>query len=79
MKSVLEINISPVKSLGLVNAGTVHVGTSGIMEDRRLFLLDNRDRLVTQREMGRLTRVALRSKDGWNSESRWQPSCGAAM
>ena len=57
MKSVLEINISPVKSLGLLNPGTVHVGTSGIMEDRRLFLLDNRDRLVTQREMGRLTRV----------------------
>ena len=46
MKSVLEINISPVKSLGLLNPGTVHVGTSGIMEDRRLFLLDNRDRLA---------------------------------
>ncbi len=57
MKSVLEINISPVKSLGLVNVGTVHVGMSGIMEDRRLFLLDNRDRLVTQREVGRLTQV----------------------
>ena len=57
MKSIQEINISPVKSLGLVNAGVVHVGMSGIVEDRRLFLIDNRDRLVTQREVGWLTKV----------------------
>ena len=57
MKSVQEINISPVKSLGLSSVGVVHVGMSGIVEDRRLFLIDNRDRLVTQREVGRLTQV----------------------
>ena len=57
MKSVQEINISPVKSLGLSSVGVVHIGMSGIVEDRRLFLIDNRDRLVTQREVGRLTQV----------------------
>ena len=60
MKSVQEINISPVKSLGLANATVVHVGMSGIVEDRRLFLLDNRDRLVTQREVGLLTQVTAK-------------------
>ena len=67
MKSVQEINISPVKSLGLVNAGAVHVGMSGIVQDRRLFLIDNRDRLVTQREVGRLVQV----KADYRSDPDW--------
>ena len=67
MKAVQEINISPVKSLGLVNAAEVHVGMSGIVEDRRLCLIDNRDRLVTQREVGRLTQV----KADYRSDSDW--------
>jgi len=57
MKSVQEINISPVKSFGLSSVGIVHVRMRGIVEDRRLFLIDNHDRLVTQREVGRLTQV----------------------
>ena len=47
MKSVLEINISPVKYLGLINPGTVHFGPAGIMETRRPFLVASRDSLVT--------------------------------
>jgi len=57
MKLVQEINVSPVKSFGLAKADVVHVGMSGIAEDRRLFLIDNRDRLVTQRDVGRLTQL----------------------
>jgi len=57
MKLIQEINVSPVKSFGLAKADVVNVGMSGIEEDRRLFLIDNRDRLVTQRDVGRLTQL----------------------
>lgn len=57
MKSVESIHISPVKSLGLTSPGSVHVGMNGIVEDRRLFLINNRGRLLTQREVGRLVQI----------------------
>ena len=57
MKTVEAIHISPVKSLGLANPGDVRVSMSGIVEDRRLFLINSRGRVVTQREVGRLVQI----------------------
>ncbi len=56
-KSVQAIHIAPVKSLGLVQPATVHVGPAGIEEDRRFFLVDQRGAVLTQRQVGALTLV----------------------
>ncbi len=51
------IYISPVKSLALRSLQHAHLGANGILEDRRFFLVSDRDRLVTQREVASLTQV----------------------
>ena len=54
---VEAIYISPVKSLALLAAQRVTLGKHGIVEDRRFFLVNDRARLVTQREVAPLTQV----------------------
>jgi hypothetical protein len=54
---VEAIYISPVKSLALLPVRRAHLGRHGIAEDRRFFLISDRDRLITQREYGNLVRV----------------------
>ncbi|MFQ6026611.1 MAG: MOSC domain-containing protein [Dehalococcoidia bacterium] len=84
MKSVAAIYTSPVKSLGLVQSQEVHVASSGIVEDRRLYLIDQQNRLLTQRQAGRLVQVQaeysadpewlrLRFPDGTMLEDPWEP------
>ena len=51
------INIAPVKSLGLSHPTTVNVGKSGIVEDRRFHVIDERGRLMTQRQIARMVQV----------------------
>lgn len=55
--SLKAINIAPVKSLGLSHPTTVNVGTSGIVEDRRFHVIDERGRLMTQRQIARMVQV----------------------
>lgn len=57
MITVSAIHIAPVKSLGLLHPNTVRVGTEGIVEDRRFYLIDAAERLVTQREVFSLVQV----------------------
>ena len=57
IRTVDAINIAPVKSLGLVHPHTVHVDSTGIVEDRRLYLINPEGRLLTQRELGRLVQI----------------------
>jgi uncharacterized protein YcbX len=57
MRTVQAIHVAPVKSLGLVHPHTVHVDFRGIIEDRRLYLIDEDSRLLTQRELGRLVQI----------------------
>ena len=57
MRSVENIYISPVKSMGLSRPGMVHVDFSGIVEDRRFFLVDLQGRLLTQRQVGPLVQL----------------------
>ena len=58
MKSVESIYISPVKSMGLSQPGQVRVDFSGIVEDRRFYLVDQHGRLLTQRQVGPLVQLA---------------------
>ncbi len=67
MKTIEAIHISPVKSLGLTNPNDVTVAMSGIVEDRRFFLMDDRRRLVTQRQVGRLVQV----KAEYQADPEW--------
>ena len=64
---VEAIYISPVKSLALLRMERVTLGKHGILEDRRFFLVNDRARLVTQREVGALTQV--RATYGLDPES----------
>ena len=57
MISIEAIHVAPVKSLGLAHPTSVNVGLRGILEDRRLYLIDQRDRLLTQRELGRMVQL----------------------
>ena len=67
MVSVEAIHIAPVKSLGLAHPTTVNVGQRGILEDRRLYLIDQRDRLLTQRELGRMVQL----KAEYRADPEW--------
>ena len=57
MITVDAIHIAPIKSLALLNIDTVRVGESGIVEDRRFHLVDERGRMLTQRQEGQLALV----------------------
>ena len=57
MKTVHAINISPVKSMRLMHPATVDVGPQGVLDDRRLYLIDQEGKLLTQREVSQLTMV----------------------
>jgi uncharacterized protein YcbX len=57
MITIEAIHIAPVKSLALVQPQTVHVGSTGIVEDRRLHLIDGNGALLTQRQVGPLVQV----------------------
>ena len=57
MIAVAEIYTAPVKSLALQRQKAVQVGLQGISEDRRFYLINQRGRLLTQREIGKLTQI----------------------
>jgi len=67
--TVEAIHLAPVKSLGLVHPNTVHVERHGIAEDRRLYVMDQHGRLVTQRTRGQLVQVTphYQSRPEWLS------------
>ncbi|PKB78400.1 MAG: hypothetical protein BZY88_18715 [SAR202 cluster bacterium Io17-Chloro-G9] len=65
MRSVENIFISPVKSMRLSQPGQVQVDFSGIVEDRRFYLVDQHGRLLTQRQVGPLVQL--------ESEYRMEP------
>ena len=60
MITVDAIHIAPVKSLALLSVDSVQVGPAGILEDRRFYLVDERGRMLTQRQEGKLALVRAR-------------------
>ena len=67
MITIEAIYISPVKSLALVQPDTVRVDLAGIVQDRRFYVIDERGRLVTQREVGVLVQI----KADYRLEPEW--------
>jgi uncharacterized protein len=57
MPTVTALTIAPVKALAATPVDRVRLDTDGVAEDRRLFLVDAEDTVVTQRRYPHLTRV----------------------
>ncbi|MGZ4481990.1 MAG: MOSC N-terminal beta barrel domain-containing protein, partial [Gaiellales bacterium] len=58
--SVRAIHVSPIKSLRLLSVDHAELGESGIPDDRRFLLLDERGRVATQRNVGALATAEAR-------------------
>ena len=80
MLTVEAMHLAPVKSLGLVHPHTVHVERHGIVEDRRLYVIDQHGRLVTQRTRGQLVQVTphYRVQPAWLRLGFWAFPMGPA-
>ena len=57
MITVAEINIAPVKSMGLVSLDEVALDLGGIQHDRRFYLVNAQGRLLTRRQVGKLAQL----------------------
>ena len=58
MITVAEINIAPVKSMGLVALDAAMLELGGIRDDRRFYLVNGQGRLLTRRQVGKLAQLA---------------------
>ena len=74
MSIVSAIHATPVKSLGLSNLDNAQISHRGIAGDRRFLLLDSEGRVVTQRQLGKLTQVSAEYSDEDDSLKMTFPS-----
>ena len=58
MITVAQINIAPVKSMALVSLDEATLDLGGIRDDRRFYLVNDRGRLLTRRQVGQLAQLA---------------------
>jgi uncharacterized protein YcbX len=58
MPRVARINIAPVRSLGLESRESIALGSDGVAEDRRFYVVDDGGRLVDQLTAGEMVNVA---------------------
>lgn len=63
MPTITAIHATPVKSLGLASLESAQVTHRGVVGDRRFLLMDSEGRVVTQRQLGRLTQVSAEYSD----------------
>ena len=63
MPTISAIYATPVKSLGLSMLESAHISHRGILGDRRFLLMDSEGRVVTQRQIGKLTQVRAEYSD----------------
>ena len=63
MPKISAIHATPVKSLGLTSIDSGQVSHRGIVGDRRFLLIDSEGRVVTQRQLGKLTQVYAEYSD----------------
>jgi len=54
---VRRLSVAPVRSLGLLHPESIELSESGVLEDRRFFLVDDQDHLVDRLVAGGLVRV----------------------
>ena len=65
MITVAEINIAPVKSMGLVPLTEAYLDLGGIRDDRRFYLVNGHGRLLTRRQVGKLAQLTA----AWDAEA----------
>ena len=58
MPTVARLNIAPVRSLGLESRDEILLGSDGVAEDRRFYVIDDGGRLVDQLTAGSMVCVA---------------------
>ena len=63
MPKVQAIHSTPVKSFGLASVSAAQVSNRGILNDRRFLVLDSERRVVTQRQIGKLTQARAEYDD----------------
>lgn len=64
MITVAQINIAPVKSMGLVSLDAANLELGGIRDDRRFYLVNESGRLLTRRQVGKLVQLSAAWDDG---------------
>src|SRR4051812_30917643 len=67
MLRVARLSIAPVRGLALWHPDTIDVTESGVLEDRRFYLIDEAGRLVDRLRAGSLVRVSSRT----DADARW--------
>ena len=63
MPKISAIHATPVKSLGLTSLDSAQISHRGVTGDRRFLLMDSEGRVVTQRQLGKLTQVLAEYSD----------------
>jgi len=64
MVRVARLSIAPVRGLGLQHPASIDVDESGVVEDRRFYLIDEHGRMVDRLLAGELVRVSAETNPG---------------
>jgi uncharacterized protein len=64
MRRVVRLSIAPVRGLGLEHPDSIELCETGVLEDRRFFLVDDGGRLVDQLIAGELVQVRAHTDAG---------------
>ena len=67
MLTVSRLSIAPVRALGLQHPTSIDVTFSGVLEDRRFYLIDEHGHIVDRLRAGRLVQVAAET----NAAGTW--------
>ena len=63
MVRVARLSVAPVRGLGLAHPPSIELTESGVVNDRRFYLVDDRGRLVDRLLAGELVQVAAETND----------------
>jgi uncharacterized protein YcbX len=64
MPRVARLSIAPVRSLALEHPDEIDLTEVGVVEDRRFYLIDERDRLIDRTVIGELAQIAAHTDPG---------------
>jgi uncharacterized protein YcbX len=64
MPRVARLSIAPVRSLALLHPDEIDLTEVGVVEDRRFYLIDDRDRLIDRTVIGELGQIAAHTDAG---------------
>ena len=64
MPRVARLSIAPVRSLALEHPDEIDLTEVGVVEDRRFYLIDDRDRLIDRTVIGELAQIAAHTDPG---------------